>query len=93
MSWESTAFYYKLINQAVREELGNLNSAKILLFSLNYEPIVDIADAAGNLLLSTNIQKIGLLGTAFTMEDGFYSSRLENKFGLEVIVPNLGDRR
>lgn len=33
------------------------------------------------------------MGTQFTMEDGFYSSRLESKFGLEVVVPNYLDRK
>lgn len=42
VSWESTFLYYKLINESVREQLGNLNSAKILLYSLNYEPIVEL---------------------------------------------------
>ncbi len=146
VSWESTALYYKFINESVREQLGNLNSAKILLCSLNYEPIValeregkwdevgkqiassakmledggasfvilccntlhkvtpsielaitvpflHIADAAGNMLVSNNIQKVGLLGTQFTMEDGFYASRLEDKFGLKVIVPSLLERQ
>jgi aspartate racemase len=146
VSWESTVLYYKLINQTVREYLGGLNSAEILLYSLNYDPIVElerqekwddvgdelcqvaktlqdggadfiilccntlhkmtpaiekgitipflhIADAAGNVLASKNIRKIGLLGTQFTMEDGFYSSRLKSKFGLEVIVPNESDRK
>lgn len=37
-SWESTALYYKLLNQSVHEHLGGLNSAKILLHSLNYDP-------------------------------------------------------
>ena len=42
VSWESTVLYYKLINQSVREYLGDLNSAKILLYSFNYEPIVEL---------------------------------------------------
>lgn len=39
MSWESTALYYKLINQRVAEKLGNLHSASILMYSYDFEPI------------------------------------------------------
>ena len=39
MSWESTAEYYKIINQTVKERLGGLSSAKILLYSLNFAEI------------------------------------------------------
>ena len=38
-SWVSTVDYYKLINQFVGEKLGRLNSAKIALFSVNFEEI------------------------------------------------------
>jgi len=36
MSWESTVPYYQLINQAVRERLGGLHSAKIILYSVDF---------------------------------------------------------
>ena len=39
MSWESTAEYYRLINQDVRTRLGGLNSAQALLHSVNFAPI------------------------------------------------------
>lgn len=39
MSWESTALYYKLINQHVAERLGNLHSASIIIHSYDFEPI------------------------------------------------------
>ena len=39
MSWESTATYYRLINQGVRERCGGLHSAKILLYSVNFAEI------------------------------------------------------
>ena len=56
-------------------------------------PFVHIADAAGNKLRASEFEKIGLLGTKFTMEDGFYSSRLSEKFGLKVLTPELQDRK
>ena len=146
VSWESTVLYYRLINQAVREKLGGLNSAKLIINSLNYAPIVQleresnwtsvteilvnaaqileksgadflilgcntlhkvapaieksisipflhIADGAGEKFQKANIKKIGLLGTQFTMEEGFYADRLENKFGLQVITPGLKERQ
>ena len=39
MSWESTASYYKLINEAVKAELGGLHSAKIVLYSVDFAEI------------------------------------------------------
>lgn len=39
MSWESTANYYKAINQKVKQRLGDLNSAKICLYSVNFADI------------------------------------------------------
>ncbi|MBX9924703.1 MAG: amino acid racemase [Rhabdochlamydiaceae bacterium] len=146
VSWESTALYYKLINESVRDYLGGISSAKLFMSSLNYEPIValerqgkwdqvgeilaataktledagadfiilccntlhkvtsyieacisvpflHIADAAGKVAVEKGIQKIGLLGTQFTVEDGFYASRLKNKFRLDVVIPTQSDRK
>ncbi len=39
MSWESTASYYKAINDGVRNSLGGLHSAKICLFSVDFDEI------------------------------------------------------
>ena len=39
MSWESTATYYQLINEAVKERLGGLHSAKILMYSVDFQEI------------------------------------------------------
>ncbi|HYF78555.1 MAG TPA: aspartate/glutamate racemase family protein [Symbiobacteriaceae bacterium] len=141
MSWESSVEYYRLINQGIRERLGGLRSAKILLDSFDFEeiasrqrsgrwdeatemlrasarrleqsgaefllictntmhkvagpvqdsvgiPLVHIADPTGAAIVAAGIKRIGLLGTAFTMEDGFYRQRLEERFGLEVLVPD-----
>jgi len=146
VSWESTALYYQLINQAVRNKFGGLNSARLIINSLNYAPIVQleresrwdsvaeiiinaaqvleksgadfillacntlhkvapeieksisipflhIADGAGEKFQKSNIQKIGLLGTQYTMEEGFYAERLKNKFGLQMIIPSREERK
>lgn len=39
MSWESTLSYYKAINEGVKEQLGGLNSAKICMYSVNFDEI------------------------------------------------------
>ena len=39
MSWESTQFYYQQINRAVRDKLGGLHSAKIIMVSVDFAPI------------------------------------------------------
>ena len=45
MSWESTATYYKLINEAVRAEMGGLASADILMRSLDFQKVVALQKA------------------------------------------------
>ena len=146
MSWESTQFYYQQINEAVRERLGGLHSAKILLYSVDFEPIeklqhvgdwdataeilaaaaqsleaggadfflictntmhrvaetvsasvdiplLHIADATANILLADGIKRVGLLGTAFTMEQAFYRDRISDEYGIEVVVPSARQRQ
>ena len=39
MSWESTVTYYKIINETIKRELGGLHSAKILLYSVDFDEI------------------------------------------------------
>lgn len=39
MSWESTQTYYRLLNEAVRRQLGGLHSARILLYSVDFAEI------------------------------------------------------
>jgi len=55
-------------------------------------PLLHIADATAQLVKDSGIQKIGLLGTRFTMEEEFYKGRLSQKYGLRVIVPNAQER-
>lgn len=145
MSWESTASYYALINQAVKQRLGGLHSARILLNSVDFAeiaqlqhaddwqalgerlvgeaarleragadclllctntmhrvaevleagismPLLHIADAAGKALRADGIQRVGLLGTRFTMQQPFYRERLQSGFGLEVLLPDDGEQ-
>ena len=39
MSWESTVTYYQVINRTIEEKLGGLHSAKILLYSVDFDEI------------------------------------------------------
>ena len=141
MSWESTAEYYRIINEAVRERLGGLHSAKIVMYSVDFEeieqlqyeatnlmidaakrverggadfvlictntmhrmaedvarnasiPLLHIADATAERVVSSELTRVGLLGTKFTMEQDFYKGRLVEKYGLEVLIPNELDRQ
>lgn len=146
MSWESTLTYYRAINEGVKRRLGGLHSGKIVLYSVDFDPIeklqhqgdwtgtgdilcdaarrieaggadflmictntmhkvagqvtgavniplLHIADATGEALRKAGLQRVGLLGTAFTMEQDFYKGRLMEKFGLEVLIPPEKDRR
>ncbi|MDX8478336.1 aspartate/glutamate racemase family protein [Mesorhizobium sp. VK24D] len=57
MSWESTAIYYRLLNEIVRERLGGLHSAKLLLWSFDFAEIAERQhagdwDGAGALLVA-----------------------------------------
>ncbi len=55
MSWESTIPYYRQINEAIKERLGGLHSAKIILYSVNFQEIEQLQhqgkwDEAGKIL-------------------------------------------
>jgi aspartate racemase len=55
-------------------------------------PFLHIADATARQIKDSGLNKIGLLGTRFTMEEDFYKSRLTQKYGLDVIIPNAEGR-
>ena len=55
-------------------------------------PFFHIADATAEKIKFSGIQKVGLLGTRFTMEQDFYRGRLVDKHGLEVLIPNDAER-
>lgn len=56
-------------------------------------PLLHIADPTAEKIRAAGFRKVGLLGTAFTMEREFYKGRLEKVFGLDVVVPDADDRR
>ncbi|MGO4704162.1 aspartate/glutamate racemase family protein [Microvirga sp. 2MCAF38] len=145
MSWESSAQYYRIINQEMRERLGGVHSARSLMFSVDFGeieklqhkgdwatltaemidaaqrlerggadfllictntmhrmadevaerisiPLLHIADPTAEEIKAAGYERVGLLGTAFTMEQDFYKGRLTDKYGLNVLVPNDADR-
>ena len=51
-------------------------------------PIIHIADATGDAIRAAGVSSVGLLGTRFTMEHDFYRGRLENRHGLQVLIPD-----
>lgn len=55
-------------------------------------PLLHIADATAAVLAGQGVTRVGLLGTAFTMEQEFYKGRLTERFGLDVITPGAEDR-
>ena len=146
MSWESTVPYYRTINETVKEHLGGLHSAKVILYSVDFHdierlqqsgdwavagsllagvaqavekagaeavvlctntmhkvadaieaavsiPLLHIADATAEEIRAAGISTVGLLGTRFTMEQGFYKDRLQQCFGLRVLTPGEQDRQ
>ena len=145
MSWESSAVYYRLINEEIRDRLGELHSADCLLRSVDFAevellqrdgrwedagsllageaqaleragaellvlctntmhkvagviveaigiPFVHIADATAAAVRADGLRTVGLLATAYTMEQDFYVGRLRDEHGLEVLVPGPADR-
>jgi aspartate racemase len=145
MSWESTIPYYRIVNEVVKERLGGLHSAKVVLYSVDFQeierlqhsgdwaaagrilagaarslqlagadflvictntmhkvadvvesaagiPLLHIADPTAREIKRCGINKVGLLGTRFTMEQEFYRGRLSEHHGIEVVVPNSLDR-
>jgi aspartate racemase len=55
-------------------------------------PVFHIVDAVGRFAQRQNLKHLLLLGTKFTMEDGFYQKRLEEQFDLTVEIPSLQER-
>ena len=146
MNWESSAQYYRLINEGVRDRLGGVASARTLMWSFDFAriealqhagdwdalagelvtaskalqkggadflvlctntmhrcawaidaavkiPLLHIADPTAAAIQAAGLTRVGLLGTAFTMEQAFYRGRLEDQFGLEVLIPEADDRK
>ena len=55
--------------------------------------VLHIANVTGAAISKDQIQKVGLLGTRFTMEGDFYKKRLKDNYDIEVIIPEDTDRQ
>ncbi len=55
-------------------------------------PFLHIADATARQIRRQGLQRVGLLGTRFTMEEDFYVGRLVDHFGLDVLIPEMEER-
>jgi len=146
MSWQSSAAYYRLVNEGVGARLGGQHNARSLLDTVDFAvveamqhagrwdeagdvladaalrlerggadcvvlctntmhkvaarieaavriPLLHIVDATAAALVAGGFHRVGLLGTAFTMEEEFYRGRLRERFGIEVLVPGEAGRR
>ncbi|MDH5246262.1 MAG: aspartate/glutamate racemase family protein [Betaproteobacteria bacterium] len=69
MSWESTVPYYRQINETVRQRLGGLHSAKVILYSVDFHDIERLQNAgdwqAAGVLLAEAARALQGAGAAF----------------------------
>lgn len=71
MSWQSTALYYRLLNEAVQREMGEHHNARSVLFTLNYDDLDRLAsagrwDSVGDLIGDT-ARRVEQAGADFVM--------------------------
>ncbi|MGF6700580.1 aspartate racemase [Paraburkholderia sp. MM5496-R1] len=55
-------------------------------------PFLHIADPTGAALRAAGVERVGLLGTRYTMEQTFYMGRLRERYGLDTLVPDEDER-
>lgn len=55
-------------------------------------PLIHMVDSVAKEIKKRKINKVGLLGTIFTMEEDFYSKKLMEDYGIETIIPEKTDR-
>lgn len=55
-------------------------------------PLIHVADPTAEQIIKAGYKIVGLLGTKFTMEKDFYTARLNEKYGLRVLIPEDEDR-
>ena len=56
-------------------------------------PLINIVDSVGEEILNKGLKKVLLLGTKFTMEDGFYQRKLMRKYKIETLIPDMEERK
>ncbi len=93
MSWESTMGYYKALNEGIRSKLGGFHSAKIVMFSVDFEPIEKLQrqgkwdDAA--LILSEAAKKIEAAGADFLLICTNTMHKVEPQISQAIKIPIL----
>lgn len=93
MSWESTQTYYRLMNQKVREHLGGLHSAKVILYSVDFaeiEPLQHAGDWAGTAdILAEAAQALETAGADFIVLATNTMHKVAPEIELAVNIPLL----
>jgi aspartate racemase len=56
-------------------------------------PILHIADATGVAIQKAGLKKVGIIGTLYTMQDGFIGDWLKKHYGIETIVPSSAEKQ
>jgi aspartate racemase len=56
-------------------------------------PILHIADATGVAIKKAGLKKVGIIGTLYTMQDGFIGDWLKEHYGIETIVPSSAEKQ
>lgn len=56
-------------------------------------PVLHIGDATGRAIQRKGLKKVGLIGTRFTMEDGFLKDWLRDRYSIETLIPDRPDDR
>lgn len=56
-------------------------------------PLIHMVDSVANEIKKQGINKVGLLGTIFTMEEDFYTKKLFDEHSIETIIPDDEDRK
>ena len=91
LSWESTVSYYQGINELVKQKLGGLNSAKILLYSVNFEEIEKMQllgkwNEAGE-LLGNAAQAVQLGGADFLLICSNTMYKVADQVEADISIP------
>jgi aspartate racemase len=93
MSWESTQTYYRLINQKIREQLGGLHSAKLILYSVDFaeiEPLQHAGDWDGTAeILTEAAQALETAGADFIVLATNTMHKVAPEIELAVNIPLL----
>lgn len=55
-------------------------------------PLIHMVDSVAAEINKQKMNTVGLLGTIFTMEESFYTKKLEEDYNIKTIIPNLEDR-